>query len=746
MKKLLAARLCLSASIGTLASSGAYAQHSALDEIIVTAQKRVESLQDVPVSVSAFSGDALARHQIRGHEDLAANVPNMHTNAAVGEGSPIFSLRGISMSDFSLAQNGPVAVYADQVFRGNFALMGIAFFDLARVEVLKGPQGTLYGKNTTGGAINLVSQVPEFFNEAYFSAGISNYNHRQVEGAGQVALSDTIAARVAFTYEQADGWQKNKAPGAPDASSTDHYGVRASIRYQPSDTFDFILRASASSQQPWNYGVASIPGPSGAGGTLYPIGDFRKGLDRHEINTPDIYRRRARQKSISATADWRFHDSLTLTSITAWDEGTLLNIEDGDGTPLRAGYAEYFGRTKQFSQDFRLTSDLNHPLNFILGAYYSVEKIYNYTDLRFGSDIDVNGDGVLDYTDCMEYYFPACEFGNEFDQEKTSFALYADFNYELTDRLTLRTGIRYTKDEGDLKNFKAQYRDVHGVPFYNAIPGNAVDLNATTKRSFDDDEFSGKLGIDYAISDDIMVYASYSRGYRGSAFSGQAFFAPEELTVADPETVDAFEVGFKSELFGRSLRANGAVFWYGYKDQQYIDLDPDTTVSTLRNLPKAEILGAELELQWLATQDLILSTSIGLLDTEAKKGTVEGVDVSGNRLINSPEFSLSAAVDWTKAVPWSDWIVDTHIDVSHTSSHYFDILNRSTTKESGYELVNLKVRVHPADDRYGISFWMKNATNTNYYTNKIDALSGLGIIYTHVGKPRTYGLTFDIQF
>ena len=179
----IAAGIC----IGVLVVPHAYSQESsdgALEEIIVTAQKRAESLQDVPVSITAFSGEALARRQIRGPEDLALSVPNMQTNNVLGDGVPIFSLRGISMSDFSLSQNGPIATYYDEVYKGNVALLGLAFYDIERVEVLKGPQGTLYGKNTTGGAINLVSRAPDFSNEAYISLSAGNFNYWQAEGAG----------------------------------------------------------------------------------------------------------------------------------------------------------------------------------------------------------------------------------------------------------------------------------------------------------------------------------------------------------------------------------------------------------------------------------------------------------------------------------------------------------------------------------------------------------------------------------
>jgi iron complex outermembrane recepter protein len=673
----------------------------------------------------------------------------MQTNNVLGDGVPIFSLRGISMSDFSLSQNGPIATYYDEVYKGNVALLGLAFYDIERVEVLKGPQGTLYGKNTTGGAINLVSRAPDFSNEAYISLSAGNFNYWQAEGAGQLALSDTVAARVAFTWAEADGWMENEFAGAPDANSIDQYGLRASLRYAPSDRFDLVLRASTSLQNPWNYGVSSSPTEVGIGGTIYPFfgipADFAEGIDRREINTPDVYRRRLRTDAVALTANWKVTDALTVVSISSWDEGSVLNHEDGDATPLEVSDAVYSGETRQFSQDLRLPSDFDGPANFILGVYYNRERISNSTTNWFSTDIDVNEDGQVDAQDCIDGgFFPTCGYGNEFDQDKDSFAVYSDLQYKITDRLTARAGLRYTKDSGDLNNFRAILTDLNGNPLFNIIPGSD-DLGATTSRDFDDDDISGKIGLDYELAADMMVYASYSRGYRGASFNAQAIFSPAELTIADPETLDAVEVGFKSELAGASLRLNGAAFWYGYKDQQFIDIDPDTTIAALINLPESEIIGGELELQWLPVADLTLTSGLGLLKSEIKEGTSQGQDVSGNELVSAPELNFSLAIDWTLPLWTSNWELDAHADGTHVSRQYFDILNRPTTTQDGYEVFNARLRARPADDRYGISLWVKNITNSIYYTNMID-VAGLGFLYNHVSAPRTFGLTFDARF
>ncbi|WP_236036233.1 TonB-dependent receptor [Rhizorhabdus histidinilytica] len=255
-------------------------------EIVVTAQKRSERLQDVPISISAIGGDAVRKQRLSSADDLVSKVANLQLTSTVGDGTPIFALRGVSMSDYSLNQSGPVATYYDEVYKGNFAFLGVALYDLERVEVLRGPQGTLYGKNTTGGAVNLISRKPEIGKtEGYINLGYGNYNRREANGAINVPLGDTLAARLAFTVARADGWFRNQLPGKPDLNGTREYALRGSLLWEPQDGVSFLLRGSTSYQNPYNYGIFAAPGPDGVGAGLYEsLGQgssyFRTGLGR----------------------------------------------------------------------------------------------------------------------------------------------------------------------------------------------------------------------------------------------------------------------------------------------------------------------------------------------------------------------------------------------------------------------------------------------------------------------------------
>src|SRR5450631_2464674 len=255
-------RLILPATIiGMLTAVAARADTAPADsdgiqEIVVTAEKRSETLQSVPVSVTAITSAQLGQLKLDTPSDLVTQVPNLQVNGIVGEGSPLFSLRGVSMFDYSLNQSSPVASYIDEVYKGNFTLFGVELYDLERVEVLRGPQGTLYGKNTTGGAINFITHKPGFTTEGDIKVGVGDYNRREVEGAFQTALiPDRVAVRFAFTYTKVDGFIQNVLPGHPDLEGVDQYGVRLSFLFKASDNLDFTLRLSKSMQDPQNYAI-----------------------------------------------------------------------------------------------------------------------------------------------------------------------------------------------------------------------------------------------------------------------------------------------------------------------------------------------------------------------------------------------------------------------------------------------------------------------------------------------------------
>ncbi|HEU4429038.1 MAG TPA: TonB-dependent receptor plug domain-containing protein, partial [Myxococcota bacterium] len=311
------------------------AMPATIEEIVVTAQKRAQSVQDVPISVAAIGGGEIDDLKISDTNDIAGLVPNLQVNQVIGDGAPVFSLRGVTMNDYSVHQSSPVAVYTDEVYAGPSVLQPIAMFDLDRIEVLRGPQGTLYGRNSTGGAVNLITRAPSFNDGGYFTGGFGNYDRFEARGAGEVTLIDEVlAVRLAGFWTEADGWAKNLSPGIPDGNSTDEWAVRASVLWQPTDAVEVLARWSSGRSDPENYGVYAAhvqeiaiengDPTTGIGAGVYslfnslgganPPDYFRTGLGKFTWESDETRKRKREIDQASLHVNWDITEALTITS------------------------------------------------------------------------------------------------------------------------------------------------------------------------------------------------------------------------------------------------------------------------------------------------------------------------------------------------------------------------------------------------------------------------------------------------
>jgi len=749
---------------------------AALQEVVVTAQKRSEKLQSVPVSVTALTSTQLGSLKLDDASALATQIPNLQVNGIVGEGSPLFSLRGVSMFDYSLSQSSPVASYIDEVYKGNFVLFGVEMYDLERVEVLRGPQGTLYGKNTTGGAINFITHKPGFDTEGYFKVGGGNYNRREVAGAFQTGLiPDKLAVRVAMTYTKADGFVQNILPGHPDLEGVDQYGVRLSLLYKATDSLDFILRYSKSMQDPQNYAI--IPGRVNALGVglvdaYYPTSDGTATgtpLSNDQVAQNYTPRRRQDNQAVSLTSNWALSDNYAITAISSWDQGSLFNPEGTDGSGIDIFKIPYLGKTHQVAQDIRLTTTGTDALNYIVGAYYQHEAIFNSTENQFYNFLDYNGDGPINYQDCVDSSFntpgggyaagffvnASCRYYNSFDQIKNSWAIYSDGSYKLSDLFKLHAGLRYNHDTGEQKNALNQLRGPDEVPIANILasdvpvlalpgsPGYAQTVGQTFSQGFHNSSVTGRAGIDYTPTRDSLLYLSYSRGYRSAAFNAQFLFTNSDFTTVKPETLDSIEAGFKTSWLGNRLQVDGAIFHYQYRNQQIINVYP-TGQQPLVNLGKSKIDGGELEVVVRPVRTFMARLGLGFLSTDVQEGRLASGDISGQKLPNAPSVSGNVSADWDA---WTGAAMGLrlHVDSSYSAKQYLALPQEEAISQKAYSLLNARLVLHGSSDQWDVGLWGNNLGNTFYLTNAVD-LQGLGYDYRHRGVPRTYGVDATYRF
>lgn len=385
----------------------------------------------------------------------------------------------------------------------------------------------------------------------------------------------------------------------------------------------------------------------------------------------------------------------------------------------------------------RLTSDFDGPFNFILGAYYNREKVFNATTFEIAKDVDSDGlPGVTD-ADCAIGLPLGCLFANSFDQLKKSTAIYTDMSFELSDALKLRGGLRYTHDTGTQTNFVSDALGPNGVLVVNLIPPSAL--------AYKKNNLSGKIGLDYKFASGDMIYANYSRGYRANSFNAQAFFDPSELSVAKPENVDAFELGAKTQFADRHVTLNMAAFYYKYGNQQFINISPVNAAQTLENIPRSRIMGGEAELTARASDRLTLRAGLGLLDTKIQRGIVSGVNVAGNKLSNAPSITFSGGFDAT-VMDSDSGKLSLHGDLAYSASQYFEVLNIPRLQQGSYALLSGHIDWESANGRFNASIWGKNLTNKFYFTSRVDLLAGFGFDYNHIAAPRTYGITLGVKY
>ncbi len=726
--------LALSCTVSPMALAQDATPEAAVDgDIVVTAQRREQSLLDVPLAVTALGGDNLAQRGITNSAQLGDAVPNLQINSPYGSTQPNFSLRGIGVAnEYNSNQASPVGVYLDDVYLAPRTSHGMGLFDLDRIEVLRGPQGTLFGRNTTGGAINFITKKPDLSGaEGYLQAGYANFDTFTAQGAAEATLSqDKVGLRVAGNYAKGDGQIRNVFPGGRDAMSTDTLQGRVSLRAMPSEALDITLRA---------YGGRD----RGTQAAVHGLAPFRTGLSFFEINENRVGTNRTDAWGFSANVSLELSDTLSLTSITSYDGGSQNLQQAADGSPLDILDINWRSDYRQFSEELRANYDGN-GVNFVGGLFYGWDR--NITDNTFNLPLP-----------------PAGGFFQHYRQVRNSYAVFGQADIDLAEKLVLTLGARFTHDT-------SRYDDANAylfvgeigtpqIPIATTVPCPGVagtcayNPDARFALSDKNDALTGRVALSYTFDSGTLVYASYNRGYRAGAVNGGGYTSSSGIGYIKPERVNAYEVGFKGRAGGRLLTYAVSAFYYDYTNQQLQDTRAGP-VSFLVNAPKSEVYGLEAETTLRPVDGLRIDASLGLLHSQYKRLTLQGADLSGNRLPFAPSVTAQLGFEWDMLQVGSGTLTFAP-NMAYASRQFFSPFNEENapgTPQLNRELqqgANAKVNASLSwtSDAITVRAFANNLFNRKTYGYGLD-LRGAGFPYNFLvpAAPRTYGASVRYSF
>lgn len=748
-------RILISTILSSLFVSGAVvttamAQQAEIEEIIVTAQRREQNLQDISISISVLTSEQLDELRIEQPADLAAFTPGMYVSTGIN-GDPIFALRGIGMNNNESNQNPAVTPYVDQVPLPSIAMMGFQMFDLERVEILKGPQGTLYGRNVTGGAINFITKKPTQEFDSSFSATYGRYKLIDIEAAVGGGLSENLSARLAVKSITRNGWQTlitGIQPGDVDSNNgeVERQAARGSLLWTPSDNFDlhFVADYGSSGSETLGYKHAGTSLRTDPG---VPCSYVTTGIRNEEecasfaiirtgnggepvtgeliaFSDPDEPPRTVFGNftlgnlddidswGISNTMNWSVGRAV-LTSVTGYrsmDRSTGFS----NGVPFLLDDTLREVEIDVFTQEVRLASDASwDKLQWTIGVYYGKDEIDDFI--------------IFDFRDHRLF---SGLFNSTFFQKTEDIAVFGHAEYQVSDKIRLIGGMRYT-DEDRFFRYSGSIVGPGPVP----IPLFEDSLSAS--------EPTGKIGIDYTPNEDLLLYASVSRGFKGPGFPATISFSAEQSAPFETETLNAFEVGVKSTLAGGRLQLNAAGYYYDWRDFQAttaVDREGIRLI-VLANAGDAEVYGVEAEASWHVSDEFILRAGVNIMESEIKTG-----EFKGDTPVQSPSFSGMIMASWRPNTTFGSFQPFFNVDYSYRSKIELALPNNIADAQSGYGLLGLRAGLASEDGKWEFSVWGRNVTDKLYLTQSFGGdstfLSGR-LVYA---DPRMYGATLRFSY
>ena len=775
-----------------------------LEEIVVTAQKREQGANDVGITINAFTGEMLKDAGFRTAEDIANLTPGLTTNYSASLGVPVYSIRAVGYQDYNANSSSTVGLYFDGVAIPYTVMSRGLMFDVDRVEVLKGPQGDLYGRNTTAGQINFVNRKPTEDFQAGLTVGFSSYKTIDTEMFLSGALSDRVRGRFAIrNVTSGDGWQKSLTRD-DELGETDTFAIRGMLDISLSEDASVLFQLHYVDDQSDNRASTAYDGVDHGGDTFVspytPLEDYFFTGDTppwystgvadaadwtNSYTSPITGRtfaiRPKRDNQLfgaSATLDWDIND-MTLTSITAFNQFDRVEGNDWDGGFYNDSSNINTTDLSVFSQEVRLAGG-DDDLNWIAGAYYSSDSLDEYYHY-FMSD-SVYGYGSIPWGVGLFAATPILELDTKQWQETDSSAVFGHVEWRFSDAWRLTLGARYTSEERSWRGctFVADDETLSG--FLNANFGSTIgaghcgtidddptsptfifaligtpnvnDAYPVYEDTIKTDRLMGKVTLDYALNDDVLFYGTISNGFKSGGFNGANSNTTLQLKPIKPEVLTAYEAGIKATLLDGAMQFNASTFFYDYRDKQETDAHVAFVgnISGLTNVPESEVSGAEFEVRWLPADGWDVRFNVALLDSEIKEWMAVDTELSAwptvvRRDASGAKLAMSPDLQWTAMVT-KQWDLDGGASIDVTFDHNYSDATPSedpfTVGGEEYSFSNLRMGYSPANGDWRALLWSRNITDEVYYPMAL--LGGNGPFVRSYAMPRTVGVTLDIPF
>jgi iron complex outermembrane receptor protein len=717
-----------------------------MEIIEVYAQKRAQKIEEVGISVSTIKGGDLKAQHVKDSTELSVFAPNLKISQNAAEGTPpAVNIRGVGLVDYNTANTSPVAMYVDEIAVGSASNQIVNLFDIEQIDILRGPQGTLFGRNSTGGAILIRSKRPEFEQSGYLSTGVANNNATSVDAMFNSAIGEDTAVRVALNHQNYDYSTNNIFADSPTAGMRQTNG-RVSF-LADFDTVQLLIKGHISDwdgivQPVGSIGVIANPltgercSPAQAGSTnCFDNFGFNDGSDDfYTVSVNNNSPHKTDGKGISAHVNWQLDSHNELISLTSYNKLKRDHAFNCDGSPARLCEGNLGLNTDLVTQEFRLQSQLaEHFLT--TGIYYADESIIQ----------DNVNDILRDYRGILSTDLTATFFYDNRIKTK-SIAAFTQLDYQLNQDWLITAGLRYSYESLDYDstsqlNIILDPNDLTGVkvPFYR-VQGEQSD-----------NSISGQLGVNVKLDDATYAYYRFANGAKSGGYNGGFLSSVEQAQLADyqKERLNSHEIGSKSWWPQLGMRFNWAVFYYDYNDQQVFMNQPSVSeqsppIQLLENVANSTIYGLEADFEYWMTDDLNVKFAMGYIPHAEFEEYVDplGNALTDNRLPFTSKWNLSAGIEYTHVL--ANHPLTTQLLVDYQSDYYFDQNQNPYAMQDGYSIFN--ANIHYQHDNWAIAIWGKNLFGTQYSHLKFDLSSFLGMLEDFKGEGRRFGLDVSYQF